>query len=108
MTFPYDLILLLVAVAAAFFAAMSILRGPRIVSHLILKYLLRRRIAWWSLLAVALCTMMVLVVISVMGGWLNMFEHSFQGLTGDIIIESDTLSGFPWYEQMIRKMDQQP
>ena len=108
MTFPYDLITLLLAVAATIFAVVSILRGPRIVSHLILKYLLRRRIAWWSLLAVALCTMMVLVVISVMGGWLNMFEHSFQGLTGDIIVESDTLSGFPWYDEMIQKMDRQP
>src|ERR1700719_1505918 len=65
--------------------------------HLIIKYLRKRRIAWWSLLAVTLCTTMVLVVISVMGGWLNMFEHSFQGLTGDIVVESQTLSGFPWY-----------
>ena len=31
--------------------------------HLILKYLRKRRIAWVSLLAVMLCTMMVLVVI---------------------------------------------
>ena len=52
--------------------------------HLILKYLLKRRIAWVSLAAVALCTWMVLVVISVMGGWLNMFKMSFRGLSGDI------------------------
>jgi len=76
--------------------------------HLILKYLRRRYIAWWSLLAVSLCTTMVLVVISVMGGWLNMFEHSFQGLTGDIVVESVTLSGFPYYQEMIDKMRQQP
>ena len=75
---------------------------------LVLKYLLKRRIAWWSLLAVMLCTTMVLVVISVMGGWLNMFEHSFQGLTGDIVVESPTLSGFPWYQEMIDRMQKQP
>src|SRR5579859_6675162 len=76
--------------------------------HLILKYLLRRRIAWWSLLAVTLCTMMVLVVISVMGGWLTMFENSFHGLTGDIVIESNSLSGFPWYQEMIDRMQTKP
>ena len=76
--------------------------------HLILKYLRKRRIAWWSLLAVTLCTTMVLVVISVMGGWLNMFEHSFQGLTGDIVVESVTLSGFPYYQEMIDRMERQP
>jgi lipoprotein-releasing system permease protein len=78
--------------------------------HLIIKYLRRRRIAWWALFAVALCTTMVLVVISVMGGWLDMFEHSFQGLTGDIIIESrdDSLVGFPYYQEMIDRMVKEP
>jgi lipoprotein-releasing system permease protein len=75
---------------------------------LILKYLRKRRIAWWSLLAVTLCTTMVLVVISVMGGWLTMFEHSFQGLTGDVIVESNSLSGFPYYQEMIDRMQKQP
>lgn len=75
---------------------------------LIFKYLRRRRIAWVSLAAVTLCTMMVLVVISVMGGWLNMFEHSFQGLTGDIVIESTTLAGFPYYQEMMDRMTRQP
>src|SRR5665213_3870338 len=56
--------------------------------HLILKYLLKRRIAWVSLLAVALCTTMVLVVISVMGGWLNMFKSSFRGLSGDLVVHT--------------------
>lgn len=76
--------------------------------HLILKYLRKRIIAWWSLLAVTLCTTMVLVVISVMGGWLDMFEHSFQGLTGDIVVESRILSGFPWYQEMIDQMQKKP
>ena len=44
--------------------------------HLILKYLRKRRIAWVSLMAVCLCTTMVLVVFSVMGGWLRMFRTS--------------------------------
>ena len=60
--------------------------------------------AWLS----RFCTFMVLVVISVMGGWLDMFEHSFQGLTGDIIVESDSLWGFPYYQEMIDKIDKVP
>ena len=73
---------------------------------LILKYLRRRRIAWVSLIAVTLCTMMVLVVISVMGGWLRMFEQSFRGLTGDIVVDSNSMEGFGHYQEMIDKMVQ--
>ncbi len=76
--------------------------------HLILKYLLKRRIAWVSLIAVILCTTMVLVVISVMGGWLNMFKSSFHGLSGDIVIESNGLAGFDHYEQIIDRLKQNP
>src|SRR3954447_266605 len=73
--------------------------------HLILKYLRKRRIAWVSLLAVMLCTMMVLVVISIMGGWVRMFENSFHGLTGDIVVDGDSLVGFSHYEQMIDRIE---
>jgi len=60
--------------------------------HLILKYLRKRRIAWVSLIAVTMCTAMVIVVISVMGGWLSMFKRSFHDLTGDIVISRRSLS----------------
>lgn len=77
--------------------------------HLILKYLLKRRIAWVSLIAVILCTAMVLVVISVMGGWLRMFEQSFHGLTGDIIVEGQSgLTGFPYYQEMVDEIEKLP
>jgi lipoprotein-releasing system permease protein len=72
---------------------------------LILKYLLKRRIAWVSLAAVVLCTTMVLVVISVMGGWLTMFKQSFHGLTGDIIVKNYSLTGFPYYQEMIDRIE---
>jgi lipoprotein-releasing system permease protein len=68
---------------------------------LIRKYLLRRRIAWVALLAVMLCTAMVLVVISVMGGWLNMFKSSFRGMTSDIVVRAESLTGYPYYQEMI-------
>ncbi|HSV14170.1 MAG TPA: FtsX-like permease family protein [Tepidisphaeraceae bacterium] len=69
--------------------------------HLIKKYLLKRRIAWVALLAVMLCTAMVLVVISVMGGWLRMFQDSFHGITGDVVVEARSLAGFPYYQEII-------
>src|SRR5687768_12861421 len=75
---------------------------------LILKYLRKRRIAWVSLAAVTLCTAMVLVVISVMGGWLRMFRESFHGLTGDVIVHGRSLTGFPYYEEIIDKVKQLP
>jgi lipoprotein-releasing system permease protein len=74
---------------------------------LILKYLRKRRIAWVSLAAVMLCTTMVLVVISVMGGWLRMFRDSYHAVSGDVIIQG-TMLGFPHYEEMIRRIQALP
>ena len=76
--------------------------------HLILKYLRKRRIAWVSLIAVTLCTAMVLVVISVMGGWLRMFRTSFHGLSGDIVVQVNSLTGFPYYQEMIGEVEKLP
>jgi len=75
---------------------------------LILKYLRKRRIAWVSLIAVMLCTTMVLVVISVMGGWLRMFKESFHGLSGDVIVHGESLAGFPYYQEMIDELEKRP
>src|SRR2546423_2239599 len=76
--------------------------------HLILKYLHKRRIAWVSLIAVTLCTTLVLVVISVMGGWLRMFRESFHGLAGDVMVTSRSLTGFGNYESIIKDVQKLP
>jgi lipoprotein-releasing system permease protein len=73
-----------------------------------LKYLRKRRIAWVSLIAVMLCTTMVLVVISVMGGWLRMFRESFHSISGDVIVEGQSMLGFPYYEEMIKRIEGSP
>jgi lipoprotein-releasing system permease protein len=75
---------------------------------LILKYLRKRRIAWVSLIAVMLCTAMVLVVISVMGGWLRMFRQTSHSLVGDLVVYRVSLDGFPHYHEMIDKIDALP
>src|SRR5256885_15300421 len=88
------------------FALWNYLFGPRVIRLLINKYLRKRRIAWVSLVAVTMCTAMVIVVISVMGGWLRMFRDSFHGLSGDIIVSKQSLAGFPYYQEMIDQMEQ--
>lgn len=75
---------------------------------LISKYLRKRRIAWVSLVAVCLCTAMVLVVLSVMGGWLNMFRQNFRGLSGAVIVQSQSMQGFPYYEEMVERIETLP
>src|SRR5437588_9804435 len=92
--------------SASGFIAVTLARMYKL--HLILKYLLKRRIAWVSLIAVMLCTTMVLVVISVMGGWLNMFKSSFRGLSGDIVVRSEGLAGFPYYQEMVKELEKNP
>ena len=72
----------------------ALFNGRQAGWSLVLKYLRKRRIAWVSLIAVMLCTTMVLVVISIMGGWLRMFKESFHGLGGDLIVQSHSLTGY--------------
>src|SRR4051794_32303283 len=52
-----------------------------------------------------MCTAMVIVVISVMGGWLRMFRESFHGLSGDIIVSKQSLAGFSHYDEMIAQIE---
>jgi lipoprotein-releasing system permease protein len=75
---------------------------------LILKYLRRRRIAWVSLIAVTMCTALMLIVISVMGGWLRTFRELFHGLNGDIMVEATSMQGFPFYEDMVKQINALP
>jgi lipoprotein-releasing system permease protein len=90
-----------IAPIATIFALIRILTGPRLISKLMFRYLVKRRIAWVSLVAVMLCTAMVLIVISVMGGWLRMFRQTNHALIGDLIVYRSSLDGFSHYEDMM-------
>ena len=72
------------------------------------EYLLRRRLAWVSLIAVTLCVAMVLVVLSVMGGWLTQFRSQFKVLSGDLVISKNSANTFAHYEEMIGEIKQRP
>lgn len=69
---------------------------------LTLRYLRKRRIAYFAIAAVMLCTAMVLIVMSVMGGFLDQLKLKARGLLGDIIVDNKSYSGFPLYEEFIR------
>ncbi len=74
---------------------------------LIFKYLRRKLAPLFAALAVTLCTAMVIIVISVMGGFLQLMRESAQRLTGQVTIGSD-LSGFPHHQELVDELDQLP
>jgi lipoprotein-releasing system permease protein len=73
---------------------------------LTLRYLRKRRIAYFAIAAVTLCTAMVLIVMSVMGGFLDQLKFKARGLLGDIIVDNRSYSGFPLYEEFIADITQ--
>lgn len=72
---------------------------------LTLRYLRKRRLAFFSVAAVALCVAMVIVVSSVMGGFLENLLNASQGLLGDVVVETSSLAGFPHYKQFISRLE---
>ena len=70
---------------------------------LILKYLRRKITPMFAMLAVTLCTAMVIIVISVMGGFLSLMTESAHSLDGDITI-SGGLRGFPYYQKLMDRL----
>ncbi|MFA9478444.1 FtsX-like permease family protein [Phycisphaerales bacterium AB-hyl4] len=75
---------------------------------LILKYLRRKLAPMFAALAVTLCTAMVIIVISVMGGFLELLRDSARQLTGDVIVTAHSLAGFPNYEGLIDELEALP
>jgi lipoprotein-releasing system permease protein len=75
---------------------------------LTLRYLRSRRIAYFAMAAVTLCVAMVLIVLSVMGGWLDQVQKRARGLLGDIIVDNRDYSGFPLYQEFIDEISGWP
>lgn len=73
---------------------------------LTLRYLRKRRIAYFAIMAVALCVAMVLVVHSVMGGFLDTVRNSSRRLLGDVIIEVGSMETFPFFDEFIGELHQ--
>ena len=75
---------------------------------LCLRYLRRRRIAFFAVAAVCLCVAMVLIVFSVMDGFLQMVRDRSRGMLGDLIMENGSLQGFPFYQEFIDEITSDP
>ncbi len=75
--------------------------------QIILRYLRRRIMPLIAMLAVMLCTAMVLIVLSIMGGFLNMMTGALQRLEADVTVEAD-ITGFPHYEALLADFQKLP
>ncbi|MEE8170103.1 MAG: FtsX-like permease family protein [Phycisphaerae bacterium] len=74
---------------------------------LILKYLRRKLAPMFAGLAVMLCTAMVIIVISVMGGFLDTIRTRAHGLMGDLVMDAG-LTGFPFYQEFMDRVRREP
>jgi lipoprotein-releasing system permease protein len=73
-----------------------------------IRLLEKKRIALFSLAAVTLCTAMLLIISSIMGGFVDQVRNKSHGLIGDIIIEGDTIRGFPYYKGFLEELKSPP
>ncbi|MCY2928300.1 MAG: FtsX-like permease family protein [Planctomycetota bacterium] len=71
---------------------------------LCLRYLRRRLIAYFAMAAVGLCVAMVLIVISVMDGFVKKVERAAKGLFSDIIVISGSMQGMGMYEEFAAQL----
>ena len=68
------------------------------------RYLHTKLIALFGVASVMLCVAMVLVVMSVMGGFLDTIRERSRGLHAEIVLEAGTLQGFPYYGEFAESL----
>jgi lipoprotein-releasing system permease protein len=71
------------------------------------RYLYTRLIAIFAILGVTLCVAMVLVVMSVMGGFLDSIRDRSRGLLSDLILDGGSLQGWPYYDEFGAYLDRE-
>lgn len=71
------------------------------------RYLASRIIPLIAVAAVALCVSLVIVVVSVMTGFLDMVQSAGRTLMGDVII-THGVSGIPHYESLVEQLEADP
>ena len=68
------------------------------------RYLLKRHITYFAILAVALCVFIVVVVMTVMTGLVNDFKDKNHSFAGDCVVGTESLVGFPYYEDFMSSL----
>jgi lipoprotein-releasing system permease protein len=71
---------------------------------LALRYLIRRRITYFAVLAVALCVFIVVVVMTVMTGLVGTFKHANHEFVGDCVVGTKSLVGFAYHEEFLDEL----
>lgn len=71
------------------------------------RYLTSRVIPLIAVAAVALCVALVIVVVSVLSGFLDMVQSAGRTLMGDVVI-SYGISGIPHYEELSHRLEKNP
>jgi len=66
------------------------------------RYLLKRRITYFAVLAVALSVFIVVVVMTVMAGLVNEFKEKNHRFAGDCVVGTESLVGFAYYEDFVK------
>jgi len=72
-----------------------------------IRYLLRRRISFLAVAAVALCVFIVVVVMTVMNGLVSDFKNKNHDFAGDCVIATDSLVGFAYYDKFMSELQKQ-
>ena len=72
---------------------------------LALRYLIRRRITYFAVLAVALCVFIVVVVMTVMTGLVGTFKQANHEFVGDCVVGTKSLVGFTYYDEFLAELD---
>lgn len=104
-------LILLAAAGAIWWLAWRLrnsLELPRYYSaYLSARLLQRKRIAFFSVGAVTLCVAMLLIVISVMGGFVETIRERSNAVLTDLVLDGD-LRGFPHYAAFIDRLRSWP
>jgi lipoprotein-releasing system permease protein len=74
---------------------------------LAIRYLLKRRITYFAVLAVALCVFIVVVVMTVMTGLVDDFKQKNHNFVGDCVVGTESLVGFAYYEDFIQMLERE-
>jgi ABC-type lipoprotein release transport system permease subunit len=69
------------------------------------RYLYRRRISYLALAAVTLCVFIVVVVMTVMDGLVGDFKRKNHDFTGDCVVGTQSLTGFPYYDDFTKILE---
>ncbi|UCG58041.1 MAG: FtsX-like permease family protein [Phycisphaerales bacterium] len=72
---------------------------------LAIRYLIRCRITYFAVLAVALCVWIVVIVMTVMTGLVGGYKLKNHKFVGDCVVGTKSLVGFAYYEDFIKMLE---